>query len=822
MNRVMKTVLGIVGAAVIAAAGYAAGTQMEQKRQAAAAEQKEDVSIIAVVNMDDGVIRGEEHVNYASQLLAYPDTNFVATGLNDARSGIENGSYAAYIIIPESFSTSVTSIENSPQKILLEYAFNPHLDEETRVQAVSDVNDFKVTLNANIAYMYVDAVLKEFHNVQDDSRTILNNDITELELLQNVKASQLIAAVEHTELEMVENDVQPVDLSSYAEQNRLFLTGMSTGYADAVLKGRDDYALIRSTNAEAADAANDFFTLYGTVLAETAVNQANLLETGKINLENTIVLYNRDIAANADIMSLRIAEMIENQRITDENSAQGQLDTVVADVNDKNAEAMSALQTELETSNAEAMEELRTQLETVNMEALTGLQTKWETVYAAIQGFVQGTLNTQIKELVEGYQTYILDKSNSIVRLAYIQGARDALDAVKSELDADKQEQDGRKIRDAVLAVCDVFEKGLEDAEKEEFLTVSGNDIIMTVSGNDFNLTVSGNDPTLPDYEEDTIAVDWENPVDEKGEVIEIPELKGSVSSGDLSDGSNTDSSDNDSGTDDDNGSSTYTVTLVTGDLAGPSAVAELSRAFTELFALEDDKQTISGVIQNDFMNAVSNENLTQMNRLSDSQSAMSQKMSDYEEKVFAFDPIFYLEGANLDTYLSDISGNTEKMMGALTLNNMEYTAYAADVRAAAASNMAELQTALSQANSQTASNVEACIDELTVSRENKNAQNVNMLEGFTKSLTYTRVKSQGNPEVYDYIVNPVMAANRSTMAGVTNQSSGKKGVSLMEVGEIVVGIAILVCAALMAIGILRKRIYQSREEMTHDAEESF
>lgn len=90
--------------------------------------------------------------------------------------GIENGLYAAYIIIPEDFSESIASVESNPEKVLLEYTFNPNLDEEAARQAISDVNAFEATLNTNVAYMYVDAIMTAFHDVQDDASTILRND----------------------------------------------------------------------------------------------------------------------------------------------------------------------------------------------------------------------------------------------------------------------------------------------------------------------------------------------------------------------------------------------------------------------------------------------------------------------------------------------------------------------------------------------------------------------------------------------------------------------------------------------------------------------
>lgn len=53
--------------------------------------QKEDVTTIAIVNMNNSVIVDQKQINYASQLTNFPSENFTVTGLTDAKMGIKNG-----------------------------------------------------------------------------------------------------------------------------------------------------------------------------------------------------------------------------------------------------------------------------------------------------------------------------------------------------------------------------------------------------------------------------------------------------------------------------------------------------------------------------------------------------------------------------------------------------------------------------------------------------------------------------------------------------------------------------------------------------------
>lgn len=107
MKKVIRIALCVVGLVALLVLSSIVGMYIERNHQEAQEMQKEHVSTIAVVNMDDGIAIGETRTNYASQLMSFPGDNFTVTGLTDAKSGIENGTYAAYVVIPETFSACI-------------------------------------------------------------------------------------------------------------------------------------------------------------------------------------------------------------------------------------------------------------------------------------------------------------------------------------------------------------------------------------------------------------------------------------------------------------------------------------------------------------------------------------------------------------------------------------------------------------------------------------------------------------------------------------------------------------------------------------------
>ena len=93
--------------------------------------------------------------------------------LEEAKDGMKKDLYGAYIIIPSTFSTAVDSINGTPQKAVFEYQINPHLEGQDRDNMIYELTAFQDSIRNNVSYVFLDAILKEVHNVQDGSMTIL-------------------------------------------------------------------------------------------------------------------------------------------------------------------------------------------------------------------------------------------------------------------------------------------------------------------------------------------------------------------------------------------------------------------------------------------------------------------------------------------------------------------------------------------------------------------------------------------------------------------------------------------------------------------------
>lgn len=264
---------GIILTAIICAV-YLCGvysTKYQQNRE----ENKSTITMIAVVNADVGTEKEEENVFYASELMYFPDTNFETASLTEAREGIESDRYAAYVVIPGSFSTSVESVNEKPLKSQITYSLNENLRQDVQMKVVNDIHNFILNLSTNVSYMYVDAILKEMHAVQDDSNSIMKNDVKDLEAIEEVESADLMEEVEYDPLETVETEIEYMDLSDDYQEVDDAADGVYTTYTTNISDAQNEFLKVKEEGSSVGEQA----------LATAEVfSEINILTDGEENL----------------------------------------------------------------------------------------------------------------------------------------------------------------------------------------------------------------------------------------------------------------------------------------------------------------------------------------------------------------------------------------------------------------------------------------------------------------------------------------------------------------------------------------------------------
>ena len=243
---------------------------------------------IAVVNLDEGVQSGGRQINYASELSRFPTMDFEYSSLEAARTGLETGRYGAYVIIPAVFSQNVESINEAPQVSQLEYAVNRSYSGELQYELLYNVQSYMDSLNNRLSYMYVDNILKEFHKAQDGAGSIMENDLRDKEVIEKIKAQDLVALTELPEFQMEENTAETPDLSVYTEKNTILTAAMNEEYARNVQGIREEIASLSADGTALAEQLNGLSGQIPKMDLTVDGNGESILETADTRFQDEL------------------------------------------------------------------------------------------------------------------------------------------------------------------------------------------------------------------------------------------------------------------------------------------------------------------------------------------------------------------------------------------------------------------------------------------------------------------------------------------------------------------------------------------------------
>lgn len=199
-----------------------------------------DTTKVAVVNLDEGIKNNDNQINYANELLSNYTQEYVITGLDDAKRGIEDGRYSAYVIVPSNFSQNIDSINTTPKKSVFKYEISGNLLPEATDKAWQNVMMLREYMNDDVSYLYISSILGEFHRGQDSAKQILANDSKDKEVLMAISDVDLITTLDLRELERVKNDIEELEVEPDFKKNQEIMGMIDVAYKEYLNEGMID------------------------------------------------------------------------------------------------------------------------------------------------------------------------------------------------------------------------------------------------------------------------------------------------------------------------------------------------------------------------------------------------------------------------------------------------------------------------------------------------------------------------------------------------------------------------------------------------------
>jgi len=243
----MKQILLKVSLAVcIFSIGMLVGTQLQKSFIASDNGSLSTTDKIAVVILDEGVKYKGEDKNFGSELISAQNGNYVITSLEDAKSGIVKGTYAAYVIIPAEFSRNVVSVNQEPSKSIIRYEISGNLTVDATNTATLNVYNLCGSLNNDVGYMYLYSILNEYQQGQSNAATVIKNDKESITAILELSGIDLIQGLDIKAITKLSNTISSLDISSDFGDINTILNSIGTKYEQYMTNANEGYKAVKT------------------------------------------------------------------------------------------------------------------------------------------------------------------------------------------------------------------------------------------------------------------------------------------------------------------------------------------------------------------------------------------------------------------------------------------------------------------------------------------------------------------------------------------------------------------------------------------------
>ncbi len=686
MNKLIRVAFLFVLSISVFSIGVFCGTKLNKDNQERVIEEINKSSDIALINLDEGVEIEGKKLYYAQNLLSTQGENLKFTSLNDAKIGLENGTYAAYILIPSTFSASIESINEKPVKVELEYELSDKLAPESKAGIVKDIEDFKLKLSNDISYMYVSAVMDEFHNAQDNSKLVLDNDKKELESMSLIKVRDVISHIDFPEIEFVEFVRNRLEIEPIVSSNLELIDAMKNSLLEKIQLGKDDYESVSKDKGLLDEGSKDFLNILGGLDIESDDNGEPVYQSGIDKLATQVNNYNAQLIDNRAWI---VSELASNSNAT-RSSSQEYVDNSLSNIK-------NSWQNNIDT----ALREANQNIERLVTQALENLLAIQERIYDELDLYVRDEFQAaheyykqEAKREVESYKENLI---NELIEEGYIDD--DETDPIYAII-ASSSNAD---IRIATYSNAESF--SLRNAQVDFIDRNNFNSPMLNASA-DFQDTDLERRDSLFDIPDISYLLGEAN--------IVLPENQGALYAG---------------------------------------FIEGLERMYT--ISTVDIEKTV----KDDVVGAIKSKTSAKYADLKDVISKLNKSFDDYQNSLYQFDPFARIDVRILEQSAKSINANVRDIAGKSAEYASEQSEEVAKVREKESERTKALRENMDTANKSTEDLVGKTLDGLKDARQSNTDTNKTLLEDFNNKLSYTKVGSIANKEVFEFISAPVQSS---------------------------------------------------------------
>ena len=672
---------------------------------------------IAIVNLDSGLIQNDKRVNYGTDLIGNVSEDTVVTGLGDARQGIEDGEYSAYIIIPAHFSERVATINNQPEKSMLIYAISKEIALMEREKVLGGVINIYNTFSNALSKVYISSLLKEYHEVQDAANGIIDRDRLDLEKLLAVNGYDLVEIVEIPELETVDKEFTSLDLSDQYAKSTDTIAAIDFSYKTSLGNGQSAYQEIldeftdiedyeETTIQKIKDAGNDINSVSVPGNEEPQRQRTEEAEYARIQREITgdgglLKIYDQDLS-------------VFNQSVLEQSAKYDATEELYRDF--------------LEQFDSDFVKEAVDEQMVVSVDGNSVSLDANNITYSMISEVELALYKEEIKQEYAFKLMNVVGKAVETFPLYYeaepVEPEMPEEPEEESEEESTEPEEQsgggGEQISDFYVAAERMSQIILEIAQGLPYDVVA-----------------------YEEYVENHILVHC-TPVTTKQVVaiipkdnIEIPQIR---KDGDV-----------------------YTVMpSIDSDKITTEIEKMITTARTGNAARNTEYTTLSSGYQSTI--DATKKNIEEVDAAYTNEGV---QQTETNKKLSSFKVSTYIDDEQLAEYSDDLSNNHLDISEKVSENTEQYSTYADEVYETTSGNVDTLKQNISEGQEKSRQKLDEGLEEAKASRETSSQSNHDTLNAFGSRLSYTRLGELENREVYDFIAEPIILDNQSQLDGI-------------------------------------------------------
>lgn len=733
MKKYVKYFGGLTLIVVTLAIGIYLGGLLEESKNNQINGNLYNSTKIAIVNLDAGVQYQNEQRNFAKELLENYSEDFSITGLDDAKTGLTDGRYAAYVILPSDFSSNVVSINTTPHKSLLKYEVSGDLSQEATDKAWQNVMKLKEQLNDDVGYVYISSILSEFHDGQNNALKVLSNDSEDKEVIMAISNLDLIATLDITEVERLQNNIEDLDVSPDFETNKAIISAIDTAYKGYLNETASELSTLKeegnSVNGDIANVLNNATAIEGVFKEDDNPNYSlNSTET-QMTLFKTLLGTNinniDDLIKNAESSSATSASTLKDKVSTKLNTLNNEVIKNHNYVLEKQASLITSIYQNNFISNISASE---------NLKSYTELNKLAENYDKEISDYIVSQ-DRVMKKIFEGCNNYI---SNPPVGVN--ESLKDRLIILYAN---DKQMQEDIK----------TIAKFMKYENADKFLLMDYLNRYYDENEAVPIENVLNGSPSLKVDMQNALQTDLTNKWNTTSEQVNKINLDDSLN--------------------DDMSKQISDIKAQLGHLTGFDGT-ELKNGVNGLVNISNimSFDVVNDLVKNDLA-SLNDKQITQKANLLNTVHTHQSMMEQLTQNLLSYDPLSKIDDEEIEDYVNDFDKNNTQTQRKIEDKNREYVNFVDDSYRNADEQVRSLREDVTKYQQESDEKVTTGLETAKQKKEATSSSNASLMNSYINKLPYTRNGTVENTVVYDFVTAPTdmegLKANNSLISSSFN-----------------------------------------------------